>query len=134
MTQYHYKISTTIGDADPDPFSESSTQLFPLGTELKYADRIYKYSGIGSAAVTAGKLLQTKVAVGNHRDISVQTAASAGDTSVIVTLGATATTVNQYAEGYLHVNDVAGQGQLLKIKSHSAADASANLTLTLKLI
>ena len=131
MTQYHYKIATTIGDADPDPFSESSTQLFSLGTELKYADRIYKYSGIGSASVTAGKLLQTKVAVANHRDIAVQTAASAGDTSVIVTLGSTAATANQYAEGYLHVNDVAGQGQLLKIKSHSAADASANLTLTL---
>ena len=117
MTQYHYKISTTVGDADPDPFSESSTQLFPLGTELKYADRIYKYSGIGSAAVTAGKLLQTKVAVvGHHRDISVQTAASAGDTSVIVTLGATAATLNQYAEGYLHVNDVVVKDNCSRLK------------------
>ena len=30
MTQYQYKISTAIGDASPDLFSESSTQLFHL--------------------------------------------------------------------------------------------------------
>ena len=113
-----------------DPFTESATALFPLGSKLIYGDRTFRYA-FTNGAVTAGKLLQTAAAVANHRDIAVQAAASAGDTAVTVTLGSTAATLNQYADGYLHINDVAGQGQLLKIASHPAADASANLVVTL---
>jgi len=117
--------------AAANPFAESSTQLWSFGTMLQYGDRTFRYAGIGGVAVTAGKLLQAPAAVANHRDLTVQAAAAAAATSVTVTLGATAATANQYAQGYLHINDVAGQGQLLRIKSNPAADASATLTLTL---
>jgi hypothetical protein len=130
MTQYRYKISNAIGGSHPDPFSQSSTQLFPFGTILEYGERKFRYAQM-DGAVTAGKLLQSSVAVTNHVDLNAQAAASAGDTSVSVTLGGTLVVENQYAEGYLHVNDNGGQGQLLRIKQHPAADASATLTLTL---
>jgi hypothetical protein len=143
MTQYHYKISNAIGDSSPDPFSESSTQLFPLGTKLEYGDRIFRYAEVAGTAITAGKLVQTSATITdtdtadtpttlvNHRDIVVQAVATAGATTVSVTLGATAVVANDYSEGYLHINDVAGQGQLRRIKSHPAANSGATLELTL---
>jgi|TARA_E500000318_G_scaffold90401_1_gene88296 hypothetical protein len=118
-------------EASVNPFAESSTQLFPFGTKLIYGDRTFRYAGIGGSAITAGKTVQTTAAVANHRDVAVQAAASAGDTTVTVTLGSTAATANQYAEGYLHINDVAGQGQLMRVKSHPAADSGANVVITL---
>jgi|TARA_R110002020_G_scaffold44936_1_gene128966 hypothetical protein len=113
-----------------NPFAESATQLFPIGSKLIYGDRTFRYAQM-DGAVTAGKCVQSAAAVANHRDIAVQAAAAAGDTSVTVTLGSTAATLNQYANGYLHINDVAGQGQLLGIASNPAADASANVVITL---
>jgi hypothetical protein len=123
------------GGATADPFAESSTQLFDFGTLLFYGDRVFRYAGIGGVAVTAGKTLQAAALYNaNHRDMAVQAAAAAGATSVAVTFGGdTDAAANLYAEGYLHINDVAGQGQLLRIKSHDAVDASASTTCTLVL-
>jgi hypothetical protein len=98
---------------------------------LHYGDRVFRYAGIGGVAVTAGKTLQASAAVANHRDVAVQAAAAAAATAVSVTLGATAATEDQYAEGYLHINDVAGQGQLLRIKSHPAIGSAAAGIITL---
>jgi len=58
--------------------------------------------------------------------------ASAGATTITVTLGNTAATANQYAGGYLLLNAGTGLGQTLRIQSHPAANASATLTLTLE--
>ena len=41
-----------------NPYAESSTQLFPLGTTLIYGNNVYRYVEIGGTAVTAGRLLQ----------------------------------------------------------------------------
>lgn len=88
-----------------------------------------------STAVAAGKLYQSPATVSNHQNIAV-TAYTAATTStpakVTVTLGATAATLNQYAGGFLVVNDNNGEGQTLKIASHPAADASASLVITLE--
>ena len=130
MTQYEYKLTSSIGDAIPDPFTESSTQLFPLGSKLEYGDRKFRYAQIDSAVTSSGLTLENKLAISNHRDLVVA-AASAGAKSVTVTLGATEATLDYYNEGYLHINDAVGQGQLLRIKDHPAADASATLVLTL---
>jgi hypothetical protein len=89
----------------------------------------------GSATtVAAGLLYQAPAIVANHQNIAV-TAYTAATTynpaKVTVTLGATAATANQYAGGYLVVNDNNGEGQTIKIQSHPAADASASLVITL---
>jgi len=115
--------------ATADPFAESSTQLFEFGTILKYGERTFRYAGVGGSGITAGLCVQSAAAVANHRDMAVQAAAVAGATSISVTLGSTAATLDQYAEGYLLINDAAGEGQLLRVKNHAAADSAATLTV-----
>ena len=113
-----------------NPFTESASQLFPLGSTLIYGSKTFKYAFSG-AAIAAGALIQNAAAVTTHRNLT-PTAASAAATTVTVTLGGTnAATLNQYKNGYLHVNDVAGQRQLLKIASNPAANASASCVITL---
>lgn len=87
--------------------------------------------------VAEGKLYQNAALVANHQncDVTAVQAYSANGNvpaTVTITLGATAATANQYQGGYLAVVDGAGEGQVLKIASHPAADASATLTLTLE--
>jgi len=66
-----------------------------------------------------------------HENCAVNAAAAAGTREVSLTLGAGAVTANQYAGGYLVVNDAAGEGRLYAISGHPAADASASLTVAL---
>jgi hypothetical protein len=91
----------------------------------------------GGVALVAGVLTQDAAVVANHQNIAVTayTAYSANGNipaKVTVTLGATAATANQYAGGFVVVNDNNGEGQTLRIASHPAANASASLTLTLE--
>ena len=117
-----------------NPFTEGTSQLWPLGTKLIYGEREFRYA-FSNGAVNAGVLLQSAAAVAHHRDCNVASEGAAGAYSVTVTLGATAATKNQYKDGYLAVEidsaDVNSQGQMWKIQSNPAADASATLTLTL---
>lgn len=90
-----------------------------------------------AGAVAAGKLTQSPAIVANHQNLVVtayQAYSNNGNVpaKVTVTLGATAATANQYAGGYLIVNDNNGEGQTLKIASHPAADSSGSLAVTLE--
>lgn len=114
--------------ADADPYAESATQLFPLGSTLNWGDRVFKYAQM-NGAVTAGKVLQQAAnIIANHSQMTATAAvaASTGDTVEISveTQGDTDITANQYQEGYLIVNDADGEGQSWKIKSHPAHDHS----------
>lgn len=84
--------------------------------------RYVQYAG----TVTAGNLVIAPALVTAHQNISVQTAAAAGATTVYVTLGAAAATQDQYAEGYLTIG-VAGSGVPVtrKIKGNTAGNSSA---------
>lgn len=91
----------------------------------------------GGTALVAGTLLQDAAIVANHQNIAVtayQAYSANGNVpaKVTVTLGATAATANQYAGGFVVVNDATGEGQTLRIASHPAADASASLVITLE--
>lgn len=88
-------------------------------------------------AVAAGKLYQDAAIVANHQNLAVtayQAYSANGNTpaKVTVTLGATAATANQYAGGFVVVNDVTGEGQTLRIASHPAADSAGSLAITLE--
>ena len=107
-----------------DPFAESSTQLFPLGTKLIYNDREFFYGECGGSAITAGKLVQHVTEVAHHTDMTATAAVAAGETAISVETNGTDLTANQYAEGYLFVNDANGEGQCLRVKSHPAHDHS----------
>lgn len=93
--------------------------------------RRFRYVQFGGA-VTAGNVVIAPALVSNHLNISVQTAAAANATNVLVTLGATAATQDQYAEGYLVVG-VTGSGVpvIRKIKGNTAGSASTTITVVL---
>lgn len=105
-----------------------------LGARFELADG--REVRLGQAAsgttVAEGKLYQSAALISNHTNIAVAAAAAVGATTVTVTLGATAATANQYAGGFMVVNDVNGEGQTLRIASHPAAGSAASLTLTLE--
>jgi hypothetical protein len=91
----------------------------------------------GAVNLAAGILVQDAAIVPNHQNIAVTayTAYSANGNvpaKVTVTLGATAATANQYAGGFVVVNDANGEGQTLRIASHPAADSGASLAITLE--
>lgn len=91
----------------------------------------------GAVALVAGVLTQDAAIVANHQNIAVtayQAYSANGNVpaKVTVTLGATAATANQYAGGFVVVNDNNGEGHTLRIASHPAADASASLAITLE--
>ena len=110
--------------ATVDPFAESSSKLFPLGSELIYNDRKFRYGLNGGSAITAGKLVQHVTEVAHHTNMTATATTAAGETAISVETNGTDLTANQYAEGYLFVNDAAGEGQCLKVKSHPAHDHS----------
>ena len=109
----------------------TTTQRHPLGTLGETPDgRRFRYSFI-DGAVTAGKLLQTKVPVADDdMDVVVAAAAAIGATSISVTT-VTAILVDEYKDGFLYVNDGTGEGQAYRLGSHLAAGATATLVLNL---
>ena len=141
----HFKSETRDNNAGTDliigklgsddnvanPYEESATQLFPLGSRLIYGDREFVYVYM-NGAVTAGKLLQQPPHVAHHINCTITNADAvagsyshaAGSTTISIETNGTDLVANEFAEGYLQVNDQEGEGQLLKIKSHPAHDHS----------
>jgi hypothetical protein len=104
----------------------TSTKQEAYGTVGATGDgRRFRYVQYGGT-VTGGNLVIAPSLVANHQNVAVQTAAPIGATTVFVTLGATAATQDQYAEGSLIVG-VAGSGvpQIRKIKGNTAGGSGA---------
>lgn len=121
---------------------QSSTDLSVetlVGTRWDLADgrEVILVNTAAATTVAPGLLYQDAAVVANHQNIAVtayQAYSANGNVpaKVTVTLGATAATANQYAGGFVVVNDANGEGQTLRIASHPAADASASLAITLE--
>lgn len=121
--------STTTALGVQDLFAISSTQKLPLGTKVSLADgRSFVYGRAGASDLAYGKMNQTAAPLATSNDEVVASSAAVGDTSISVTFGA-AVTANQYADGYLYVNDDTGEGQLYTIKSHPAGTSAVKVTL-----
>lgn len=126
------KLTGPAQIATMDPKVTEVTQSFALGTKMETPDgRIFRYARAGASNITAGKLQLGPARKTNHDNIAVAAAAAINATQVTVTLGATAATANEYAQGLLVISDATGEGTSYVIKSHPAADASASLVLTL---
>jgi len=121
----------------PNPFAESSTQLFPLGTKLMRGEQVWRYAKAGAAIGIAVPVQGAAVAHAEQDDDIVVAAASAiGDYTVTLTSTANLDAApnneaNAFAEGYLVVNDEAGEGQCLKIKSNEALVTTGDSVFTL---
>ena len=119
-------------DSIINPFTSGTTSVtdslgndIPLGSVLYYGDRVFRYGLNGGVALTAGKLVQTIVGTkADHQDLAPTAAVAAGEYEISVETAGTDLTLNQYAGGYLYVNDGDGEGQCLKIKSNPVHDHS----------
>ena len=117
-----------------NPFAESASAQFPIGSILKYNDRTFRYCRNGGSGLAAGKVTCTrdKSHASNHKNISCL-AAAIGDTTVTIITTGTNIVKDEYAGGYLYVNDGTGEGHCYKIKSHPAHThaSSPNCVMTL---
>lgn len=115
-----------------DPKAVTTTKRHTLGhIGVDGGGRFYRYAFSGEA-IGAGQIIMQKIGQANNdADLALSVAAAIGDLTVTVTLGATAVTLDQYADGYLYVNDVVGEGHAYRIKGHPAAALSANVVITL---
>jgi hypothetical protein len=114
-------------------YEESSYAKFDLGEKLELKDgREFRYANFG-AAVGAGLVVSQDVsATCAAESQGTMTAAAAGATEVVVTDATTlgSATADQFAGGYLHIVDDAGEAHQYRIKSNTAASSNA-VTFTL---
>lgn len=118
----------------PSSFTETSDVAL-YGVGQRYTDgqgRVFRYAKAGASNLARGKLTVAPTVVANHINLSFQTAPTDGDTTVKVTLGATAATADYYKDGQLVVNDGTGEGRAYGIAGNSAADSSGTCTVYLK--
>jgi hypothetical protein len=103
-----------------------------IGTKGLMPDgRVFRYSVAGEA-ITAGVLCQNSLAIANHDMDLVTAATAAGASSIVVTLGGTAATADQYKGGTIYVNDGDGEGQSFRIATHAAVSSSGSFTVPLE--
>jgi len=128
-----------LQSTDPNPYAESATQQFPLGTRLIRGCEEWLYCKNGAAALaTLGTPLQQAAAVHAEQDDDIHTGADAAIGDYVVHLTSTANldtgalaSANGLKEGFLIVNDEAGEGQLYKIKSSEAFVTTGDVKLEL---
>lgn len=123
-----------ISGSDGDQFAVHATQSLNLGQEMVFSDgRRFRYARAGAVAVVPGKLYQAPIPVADH---VLQTAAAAavGDRTVSLTLGATATTADQYRDGYLVVDLASntGFGYIYQVGAHMVIAASGVFPVPLR--
>jgi hypothetical protein len=103
-----------------NPTTGIAAGLHRLGTRMRTRDgRTFHFCRMGAVAGVAGSLYQASAPVANHLALT-PSAAAVGATAITLTLGATAATQNQYAEGWLQVDTTPGNGIMYGIDSHLA--------------
>lgn len=127
-------VSNIIEGADGDQFTVHTVQSLGLGQEMRFTDgRRFRYSRAGAVAVVPGKLYQAPVPVADHV-LKTAAAAAVGDRTVSLTLGATATTEDQYRDGYLVVDLASntGFGYMYQVGAHMVIAASGVFAVPLR--
>lgn len=127
-------MANIIEGSDGMQFAQHSTQQLSLGQQMVFPDgRKFRYSRAGAVAVVVGKLYQAPIPVTNHV-LQTATAASVGDRTVTLALGATAVTADQYRDGYLVVDLASntGFGYIYQIGAHGAVAASGSFVIPLR--
>ena len=100
-----------------------STQQAVLGSRVETLDgRIFRYARAGSGgALVAGNLQQAPAINSKSIDMAVQAAVAANATVVDVTLASSTASANEFADGFLVINDVDGEGIAYRVGGHPAS-------------
>jgi hypothetical protein len=123
-------VQTSLGNIDPRVVS--ATEKYVLGTELIKKDQKWRYCKNGAVQLAPGKLVQASLPIASHTSLAPAVTAVGSLTVTISNIGGAGATANQYAGGFLQVEDGAGEGFMYRIASHPAADANATLVITLE--
>jgi len=134
---------TSISGSPGYEKAATTTQKHRLGTRMVFPDGRTFYYSYAAEAITAGKVtMGSQTSSGHIKDLAVAEAASAGANQIKLTNSTTAITGSgkytgdfgtrgDYVDGYVFINDVAGEGQIFTIADHSSATASGTLTIDL---
>ena len=115
-----------------EQFNTTTAQKRPLGTLLVLQDgRWFRYGLNGGVAQTAGKVVQAEAPGGNFDDIAIPSAVAVGAVAISVTNGGTDITANMFNEGYMVVEDDAGEGHVYQMGAHAAIANTTAGTLNL---
>jgi len=99
----------------------SSTKRERLGTKRILQDgRIYRYAYAGGA-LSPGKLVQAKAINAHHEDVAPSAAVAAGGRSIVMDTLSTTLSANQLVDGYVIVQDDAGEGHIYDVVGHTAS-------------
>ena len=112
----------------------TSDKRHPLGTKMVIRDRIFRYVENAAVEIGEGLLVSQQTAVTTQDDdLAIATTASAGATSVSVTLGGTNNLEkNEYQDGYIFNNTAAGTAALMyRIASHAYSAHSTAVTINI---
>jgi hypothetical protein len=115
---------------------EHTTQNQPLGTRMVLPDgRTFYYARNSTAAITdAGFIVDGSALKGAHdTDVPATAAHSVGDHTISIEVPTTDLIKDEYKDGYLVFNDGPGQGEVYRILSHPAHDASEDNTVIITL-
>jgi len=113
-------------------FAQSAIQQHPLGTVRALLDgRCYQYAEAGGTALAAGKVNQCVAPDAEFNNEVIAAAAAAGDRRIQLTPGSSTAVQNLFADGYLIINDVDGEGHLYKVKSHLAVTSATAFWLNI---
>jgi len=133
------KVTVTPSDTSPTAGEVDPNNGLIVGTRMILPDgRVFRYA-FANGDIGAGKGVQSSIALANQDTDLVPAAAAVGAKSVTLTFGTspnTDVTADQYANGYLFVNDVDGEGHVYRIKgkdAHIAADVSASPAVVINL-
>lgn len=126
------------GSVNPTAAADASPTTL-CGAKFRTADgrELVLVHNSSAGALVAGNLIQAPASIGaNHTGLAVVGVVAAnpiGSTTLTVTLGGTASTLNQYQGGYAVISAGTGLGQTFRIASHPAqTSTSGSLVLTLE--
>lgn len=110
-------------------YEESAIAKTTLGYRIEFADgRVFRYAKAGATALSPGKFVKAG-AIEHVINYAVEAAATTGAHIVTLTTTSACTTVE---EGYLQINDAAGEGIQYKIKftrANATTSTSTDVTL-----
>tara|TARA_B100000686_G_C16589873_1_gene862735 strand:+ start:131 stop:898 length:768 start_codon:yes stop_codon:yes gene_type:complete len=111
---------------------ETASAEHALGTKMVLPDgRTFYYAKNSNADISSGGMIVDGIAAvaAHDMDVPPTAAQSVGDNTVSLEVPTTDLTKDQYKDGYLIFNDADGEGEVYRIVSHPAHDASDDATV-----
>jgi len=131
---YTNPIVTGGGPSSQSIFEVTTSPREKVGTRGALPDgRVFYYaSSKDAAAIPKGQLAMAEVIPAAQANDNPSAAAAVGAESVSITLSSSQThAADDFAQGYLIVNDAAGEGETYSVKGSTAVAAGTAITVTL---